>query len=209
MKKVFLIMALIVSFNLFALNRNDLYKQAVDEITELTNQKLDSLSIITYNSFQGNEDNQLLKELMTSFSQSSRYHIVVKDDLKELFDYNMQFSEPIYNEKSQLEPGNFIAPKYIISGSANYHDFNRFGKKIKILSVDYKVSDIKNAETLVMLNKEYSYKWHPAVWIIILIVLFLLVLMRYLNQITKGYRSKLIISLTILCILILIVWAYI
>lgn len=206
MRNILFAIMLIFTLNVFSMNKEDVYKQAISDVETQMSAVIDSMSTIGFERFKGNDENYFLKNLITELSSKKRYKLVLADDQKKLFSSNLQYSEPIYNEKSQSEPGNFTAPKYIVNGKSNYHEISRLFRKYYMLDLEFKVSDLNKAETVVFFNKEYQIKDQISPFYLIIMIILVLITGRYINHISKGYRSRVVVIASISLVLLLIIW---
>ncbi len=211
MKKIFFSLIIVLIFSSFLIAKDDykasMIQQASEDVLIAMSEKVDSLQVVTYKAFSGNDDQQFQKTLISKLTQSKKFKILAQEDLKELFDYNLTFSEPIFKEK--IKAGQFSTPYLIINGLSNYHKSSRFFKQTHYLKIEVKVSNISNGTVLLLFNKEYKEKEQINAIYILLFALVMIILARMINQYFKGYHSKIIYISALLIIILSIIWYFI
>lgn len=206
-KLIFSIILVFILSTLLYANSNiktTLTQQASEEVFTAITQKIDSLQVITYKAFSGNDDQEFQKSLIAKLTQSKKFKVLAQEDLKELFDYNLTFSEPIFKDKMQA--GQFSTPYQVISGSSNYHKSSRFFKQTHYLKIEVKVSNISNGTVTLLFNKEYTQKEQINAIYILLFALIIIITARMINQFFKGYHSKIIYISALIIVILSIIW---
>ncbi len=193
---------------LYADIKMDLFTQATNDFYEYIDININNPETILINPTK-DSDMLLFENLFLSIAtQKKKFKLIQKEDLKKLFEENIELNEHSFDQTKTPKLGKLIPPNFVLDGVIQYQEKRILLKPVYVLSFNLKINNIENGTTDLVFFKEYQKKWKPSIFLVLMIIAVFYVDLKIFNKLTKAYHAQKAFYVFIGSLVLILGWFY-